>query len=61
MFDIGGIPLKKNFFSENSLTPKVSQVSFLNIFSKFQKKLLEHVEPPLSYLFWSENFDPFYF
>ena len=40
MCHIGGIPnpqATKQFFSEKSFTPKVSQVSFLNIFFKIPK------------------------
>ena len=51
----------KRFFSEKSFTPKVSQVSFLNIFLKFQKEVLEHFEPHLTYYWGSQNLDPFYF
>ena len=44
MYHIGGIPgLRKIFFLEKSFTPKFSQVVFLNIFSKFQKEVLEGI------------------
>ena len=50
MYYIGGIPGRRIFFFEKSFTPKVSQVAFLNIFPKFQKELLEKIQPHLSYL-----------
>ena len=46
--------MKKNFFFEKSLTPKVSQVAFLNIFPKFQKEVLEDFRRHLSYLLDSQ-------
>ena len=51
MFHIGEIPGLR----------KVSQVSFLNMFSKFQKEVLEHFEPHLTYYWGRQNSDPFYF
>ena len=48
MYHIGGIPGRRIFFFEKSFTPKVSQVAFLNIFSKFQKEVLENSEPQLT-------------
>ena len=45
---------KKNFFFEKSFTPKVSQVAFLNIFSKIQKEVLEEIWRHLSYLVESQ-------
>ena len=54
MCHIGGIPGRRIFFFEKSLTPKVSQVAFLNIFSKFQKEVLEKIWRHLSYLVESQ-------
>ena len=57
-----GIPrMTKRFFFKKSFTPKDSQVSFLNIFSKFQKEVLEDFRRHLTYYQGSRNFDPFYF
>ena len=57
-----GNPLtKKIFFFKKCVTPKVSQVAFLNIFSKFQKDVLEGIWRHLTYYWGVENFDPFYF
>ena len=61
MYHIGGIPGRRKHFFEKSLTPKVSQVAFLNIFSKFQKDVLEGIRRHLTYYWGVENFDPFYF
>ena len=57
----GNPRMKKNFFFEKSFTPKVSEVSFLNIFSKFQKEVLDDSEPQLSYYRGVKNLTPKYF
>ena len=61
MFHIGGIPGRQNIFLEKSFTPKVSQVLFLNTFSKFQKEVLEDSRRHLTFSWGSQNLDPLYF
>ena len=61
MFHIGGFPGRRNDFSKKSYTPKDSQVSFLNMFSKFQKEVFEDFRRHLTYYWTSQNFDPVYF
>ena len=59
MFHIEGFHGRRNIFVRKiahakSFTGFISQY----FFSKFQKEVLEHFEPPLC---WGQNFDPFYF
>ena len=57
----GNPPRRKIFFSRKYFFQNVSPPASFNIFSKFEKEVLENSEPHLSYLFLAQNFDPFYF
>ena len=49
MCHIGGIPRRRNdFFPKNRSRQKLHRFHFSIFFSKFQKELLEHIEPQLS-------------
>ena len=62
MFNIGGIPGRQNdFFPKNRSRQKFHRLYFSIFFSKFQKEVLEHFRPHLTYYQGSRNFDPFYF
>ena len=62
LFSYWGNPLtQKIFFSRKYFFQNVSPPASFNIFSKFEKEVLENSEPHLSYLFLAQNFDPFYF
>ena len=61
MCHIGGIPGRQNDFFRKIVHAKSFTGFISQYFSKFQKEVLEHFEPHLTYYWGSRNFDPFYF